>query len=35
MHNWVQEAGLQPAEGKNPDHVAVDETVIQINDQRY
>lgn len=35
VHNWVQKVGLQPSEGKNPDHVAVDETVIQIDDQRY
>lgn len=35
VHNWVQKAGLQPTEGKSPDRVAVDETVIQINDQRY
>lgn len=35
VHNWVQKAGLQPTDGKNPDHVAVDETVIRINDQRY
>jgi transposase-like protein len=31
----VRKAELQPAEGKSPDHVAVDETVIQLNDQRY
>lgn len=35
VYNWVQKAGLQPTEGQNPDHVAVDETVIQINNQRY
>ena len=35
VHNWVQKAGLQPTEGKTPDHVAVDETVIQVDDQRY
>jgi putative transposase len=35
VHNWVQKAGLQPTEDKSPDHVAVDETVIQIDDQRY
>jgi transposase-like protein len=35
VHNWIQKAGLQPTEGKNPDHVAVDETVIQLDDQRY
>jgi transposase-like protein len=35
IHNWVQKTGLQPTEGESPDHVAVDETVIQIDDQRY
>ena len=35
VHNWVQKAGLQPVSGKNPNHVAVDETVIQLNDQRF
>ncbi len=35
VHNWVQKAGLQPDDGKDPNHVAVDETVIQLNDQRY
>jgi len=35
VHNWIQKADLQPAEGRSPDHVAVDETVIQINGQRF
>jgi transposase-like protein len=35
VHNWVQKASLQPTDGKSPNHVAVDETVIQLNDQRY
>ena len=35
VHNWVHKADLQPEEGQNPDHVAVDETVIQLNDERY
>lgn len=35
VHNWVQKAGLQPNSGKQPNHVALDETVIQLNDQRY
>jgi putative transposase len=35
VHNWVQKAGLQPDAGRCPDHVALDETVIQINDQQY
>ena len=35
VHNWIQKADLQPANGYDPDHVAVDETVIQVNDQRF
>jgi len=32
---WVHKSGLQPASGKNSNHVAVDETVIQLNNQRF
>jgi len=35
VHNWVHKAELQPESGKQPDHIAVDETVIQLNDQQY
>lgn len=35
VHNWVQKAGLQPTDGKDPNHVAIDETVIRLNDQRF
>ncbi len=35
VHNWVHKADLQPDSGHSPDHVAVDETVIQLNDERY
>ena len=35
VHNWVHKADLQPESGKNPDHVAVDETVIQLNNEQY
>jgi putative transposase len=35
IHNWVQKADLQPASATTPNHVAVDETVIQLNDERY
>ncbi len=31
----VHKPNLQPNSGKNPDHVVVDETVIQLNDKRY
>jgi len=35
VHNWVHKADLQPDSGRCPDHVAVDETVIQLNDEQY
>jgi len=35
VHNWVHEADSQPENGHNPDHVAVDETVIGLNNEQY
>ena len=35
VHNWVHKADLQPESGRSPNHVAVDETVIQLDDQQY
>ena len=35
VHNWVHEAARQPEDGKSPEYVAVDETVIQLDDQQY
>jgi len=35
VHNWVQKADLQPADGADPDRVAVDQKAIQINDEQY
>jgi transposase-like protein len=35
VHNWVQKADLQPADGADPDHVAIDETAIQLNVERF
>jgi len=35
VHNWVHETYLQPEGGHLPDHVAVDETVIRLNDEQY
>jgi transposase-like protein len=35
VHNWVHKAELQPEAGRRPDHVAVDETVIRLNDEQY
>ena len=35
VHDWVHKADLQPDDGMSPDHVAIDETVIQINDKQF
>ena len=35
VHNWVHKADLQPESGRSPNHVAVDETVIQFDDEQY
>jgi putative transposase len=35
IHDWVHKADLQPATDVSPDHVALDETVIQINGQQF
>ncbi len=35
VHNWVHKADLQPEGGRSPDHIAVDETVIRLNDEQY
>ena len=35
VHNWIHKADLQPESGRSPDHVAVDETVIRLNDEQY
>ena len=35
IHNWVQKADVQPSSDAEPNHIAVDETVIQVNDQRH
>ena len=35
VHNWVQKAELQPENGRRPNHVAVGETVIRVNDEQY
>ena len=34
-HDWIQKADLQPTSNDTPNQVAVDETVIRINDQPY
>ncbi|GAA0310434.1 hypothetical protein GCM10009066_24690 [Halarchaeum salinum] len=35
VHDWMQKADLQPASDANPDHIALDETVIRINGQQF
>mgnify|MGYP000170851009 CR=1 FL=1 len=35
VHDWVQKADLQPTSGKSPNQVALDETVIRIDGQKY
>ena len=35
IHNWVQKADLQPTSDGTPNQIAVDETMIRINDERH
>jgi transposase-like protein len=35
VHNWVHKAELQPESGRCPDHFAVNETVMRLNDDQY
>jgi transposase-like protein len=35
IHNWMHKTDLQPEDGRSPDHVAIDETVIRLNDEQY
>jgi len=35
IHNWVQKADLKPTSDEATNQIAVDETVIRINDERY
>jgi len=35
IHDWVQKADLQPESAQSPNQVALDETVIRINDQQF
>ncbi|MDB9278565.1 IS6 family transposase [Halorubrum ezzemoulense] len=35
VHNWVHNADLQSESGRSPNHVAVDETVIRLDDEHY
>ncbi|MBV0926238.1 IS6 family transposase [Halomicroarcula limicola] len=35
IHDWVQKADLQPESGRSPNQIALDETVIRINDEQF
>jgi putative transposase len=35
IHDWMQKAELQPDSGRSPNQIALDETVIRINDQQF
>jgi len=35
VHDWVQKADLQSDGGEDPNQIALDESVIRINDQQY
>ena len=35
IHDWIQKADLQPDSDAAPNHIALDETVIQLNDERH
>ncbi|MFC6764368.1 IS6 family transposase [Natrinema soli] len=35
VYDWVHKCDLQPAVDEEPNHVALDETVIQLDDHRY
>ena len=35
VHNGVHKPDVQPNSGESPDHVAVDETVIRLNDEQH
>jgi len=34
-HNYVHKADLQPISGRSPTHIAIDETMIQLDDEQY
>jgi transposase-like protein len=35
VHNWVHKANLQPDDGRDPDHLTVEETVIRPKYEHY
>ena len=35
IHNWIQKADLEPRDGRDPSTVALDETVVKVDGERY
>jgi transposase-like protein len=35
VHNWLQKADLEPRGGRDPDQIALDETVIKVTGDRF
>ncbi len=35
VYDWVHKCDLQPADDENPNHITLDETVIQLDDHHY
>jgi putative transposase len=35
VHNWVQKADLEPRGGRDPDKIALDETVVKVNGEQF
>jgi putative transposase len=35
VHNWVQKSDLEPAAGRDPDKIALDETVVKVDGERF
>ena len=35
VHYWVKKADLEPADGRTPDKIALDETVVKIDGEQY
>jgi len=35
VHNWVQKSDLEPEAGRDPDMIALDETVVKVDGERF
>ena len=35
VHNWVQKSDLEPEAGRDPDTIALDETVVKVDGERF